>query len=507
MLRVVRTETGLVQGLPAADPRITSFKGIPFAAPPTGDNRWRAPQPAQAWAGILPAHDFAPMSMQPPTVIDVANIYTREWSVDPDLPMDEDSLHLNVWTPAMRTDEKLPVFVWFFGGGLQVGHTAEMEFDGERIARRGVVVVTLNYRLNVFGFMCHPELTAEAPDAPANFGHLDQQAGMQWVRRNIAAFGGDPDHVTIGGQSAGGGSVMSQLTCLDNEGLFHRAIVESGAIMPVYDGNRMPGNWPALREAEREGVDFLAYLGVSTIAEARLLPAVEIRDKCMAYGRFWGTVIDGRFCQGNSFARFVHNQRLMVPVLWGNTSSEFFHGPVVDSLDALRQMARERFGEEAETYLSLIRADEGTLADVTARASVSSIEHALRVAVQKCGTDSGEVQLYRYVFDAEIPGWDNPGTFHSVDLWFFFETLAKCWRPFVGKHYDLARQMCNYWVHFIKNGNPNGPDSNGKDLPVWDPCTAEAPYGMYFGDDARFLREPPAELMRFLVDHARIGGS
>jgi para-nitrobenzyl esterase len=212
MLREVKVENGIVKGLPAADPRITSFKGIPFAAPPVGENRWRAPQPAKDWNGVLKAFEFAPISMQAKTVIDENNIYTREWNVDPDIPMDEDCLYLNVWTPSCSGNEKLPVFVWYFGGALQFGNTAEMEFDGERIARRGVVVVTVNYRLNVFGFLCHPEITAEAPGAPANFGNLDQQAGTQWVKRNIAAFGGDPNNITIGGQSAGGGSVLSQLT-------------------------------------------------------------------------------------------------------------------------------------------------------------------------------------------------------------------------------------------------------------------------------------------------------
>lgn len=157
MIRVVKIENGMVRGLPAADPRITSFKGIPFAAPPVGENRWRAPQPVEDWEGVFDALEFAPISMQAKTVIDVNNIYTREWSVDPEIPMDEDCLYLNVWTPAKSADEKLPVYVWYFGGGLQVGHTAEMEFDGERIARRGIVVVTINYRLNTFGFCATPK--------------------------------------------------------------------------------------------------------------------------------------------------------------------------------------------------------------------------------------------------------------------------------------------------------------------------------------------------------------
>lgn len=228
MLRIAKVENGTVQGLPAADPRITSFKGIPFAAPPIGDNRWRAPQPAADWEGVLHAYQFAPVSMQVRQELDDNNIYTREWAVEPDIAMSEDCLYLNVWTPAKHPGEKLPVFVWYFGGGLQVGHPAEMEFDGERIARRGIVVVTINYRLNAFGFLCHPEITAEAPEAPANFGNLDQQAATRWVKRNIAAFGGDPDNITIGGQFAGGGSVMSQLTSPQNEGLFRGRLLKAG---------------------------------------------------------------------------------------------------------------------------------------------------------------------------------------------------------------------------------------------------------------------------------------
>ncbi|MBO7700805.1 MAG: carboxylesterase family protein, partial [Eubacteriaceae bacterium] len=174
MIRKAKVEGGVVVGIPAADPRITAFKGIPFAAPPVGENRWRAPQPVIPWEGERKCWTFAPISMQHIPGLDLNNIYSREWNVDPEIPMDEDCLYLNVWTPAKSTDEKLPVFVWFFGGGLREGNPAEMEFDGERIARRGIVVVTVNYRLNVFGFLSHPQLEAEQPDAPANFGHLDQ---------------------------------------------------------------------------------------------------------------------------------------------------------------------------------------------------------------------------------------------------------------------------------------------------------------------------------------------
>ena len=499
MLRLVKVENGLVQGLPAADPRITSFKGIPFAAPPTGENRWRAPQPAEDWEGIYNAYAFAPVSMQVRQEIDDNNIYTREWAVEPDIAMSEDCLYLNVWTPAKDPSEKLPVFVWYFGGGLQVGHTAEMEFDGERIARRGIVVVTINYRLNVFGFLSHPDITAEAPEAPANFGHLDQQAATRWVKRNIAAFGGDPDNMTIGGQSAGGGSVMSQLTSPQNEGLFQKAIVQSGVFTPLYPGNRMPRFRRTLAEAEQEGVTFFEYLGVSSLAEARELDAVYLRDKAVAYKGFWGTVEDQKFSVGNPFELFMENKRLMVPVMLGHTSSEFFSAPNVSSVEELRQMAEEMFGDDAENFLKLCQIDSANVALSKEKAAVSSIEYAIRVLGHENTNSGANTPMYYYNFDADIPGWDNPGTFHSVDLWFFFETLAKCWRPFVGKHYDLARQMCNYWANFIRSGDPNGEDSTGDQLPTWAPYTSDAPYGMLFADKSTFLEQQPSDMMQFLV--------
>ncbi|MBO6090244.1 MAG: carboxylesterase family protein, partial [Lachnospiraceae bacterium] len=191
MLRKVMTENGMVRGLAGNNTRITVFKGIPFAAPPVGDLRWKAPQPAANWEGVPDAYKFGPISMQDvPGLSD--DIYVRDWHVDPEIDMDEDCLYLNVWTNAKSADEKLPVLIWFFGGGFQWGYPPEMEFNGENIAKRGVIVVSVNYRLGAFGFLAHEDLCKESPDAPTNFGLLDQQAGIKWVKRNIAAFGGDP---------------------------------------------------------------------------------------------------------------------------------------------------------------------------------------------------------------------------------------------------------------------------------------------------------------------------
>ena len=275
MLRQTTIKNGKVRGLPGNDPRITVYKGIPFAAPPTGDLRWKAPQPCEDWEGTLEAFQFGPISVQDQPAVGT-DVYCKEWHVDPDIPMSEDCLYLNVWTPAKSADEKLPVLLWYFGGGFQWGYTAEMEFNGERLARRGIVVVSVNYRLAALGFLAHPELTAESPDAPANFGLLDQKAGLNWVYENIAAFGGDPENITIAGQSAGGGSVLNQITNKDNFGLIKGAVIMSGLIRFPGDDILLPVD---LKKAEEKGKEFLDFLGVKNIAEARKLDAFEIRNK------------------------------------------------------------------------------------------------------------------------------------------------------------------------------------------------------------------------------------
>ena len=495
MLRTVKTETGLVRGTPAADPRITAFKGIPFAAPPVGNLRWKAPQPAASWEGVKDCIEFAPISVQNIPGLNKDDIYTREWNVDPEIPMNEDCLYLNVWTPAKSADEKLPVYVWYFGGGLQVGNPAEMEFDGERLARRGIVVVSVNYRVNVFGFLAHPELTAEAPEAPANFGHLDQQAGLLWTKRNIAAFGGDPDRITIGGQSAGGMSVLAQLNCPANEGSIQGAIVESGIFMGFYQ----PRVLETLADAEKRGEDFFAFLGVKNLEEARALSAEYIRDKNNEYQGRWGNVTDGVFQPANYMDSLRSGKLLDVPLMMGYTDDEFFAVPEAESEESLRELAQRQFGERAEEFLSLIKAEEG-LEAAKENARVSTIKNAVHAAFRMMEKNGMTSPRYFYAFGPEIPGWDHPGAFHSSDLWFFFETLAKCWRPFTGKHYDLARQMCNYWVNFVKTGNPNGEDADGSSMEAWAPYQLEEPICMGFRDMPKAEVSETSPLEELLIE-------
>lgn len=507
MIRKVKVENGWVKGLPAADPRITSYKGIPYAAPPVGENRWRAPQPCPDWAGEREAYAFSPIPMQAPISADPKNLYDREWHVDKEIPMSEDCLYLNVWAPADGRKD-MPVFVWYFGGGLQVGYSAEMEFDGERIARRGIVVVTVNYRVNSFGFLCHPEITREAPDAPGNFGFLDQQAATRWVKRNIAAFGGDPNNITIGGQSAGGMSVCAQLTCRENAGLFQRAIIQSGAFVPPYPFDF--GLCNDLKDAEEAGRKFFDFLGVKGLAEARQIDAVTLRNKTLewdgkfGWGKTFGEAVDGQFSRRRSQQWFLDPDRLPVPILMGHTGNEFTACPPAKDEAELRAFAK-RFGKNEQAFLSCFPAPV-TEESIRKDGEVCSIRFAVQAADRVIAKSAAPTPIYYYMFNGEMPGWDHPGAFHSSDLWFFFETLAKCWRPFTGKYYDLARQMCDYWCNFIKSGDPNGRTIHGEPLPAWPAYDAANPVRMEFTDTARPAPCPETKLETVLLDKYFEGG-
>ncbi|MBQ6514085.1 MAG: carboxylesterase family protein [Clostridia bacterium] len=498
MLRQVKTENGWVRGIEAADPRITAFKGIPFAAPPTGKNRWRAPQPCENWAGVRDCSRFAPISMQwIPGLGD--DIYCREWHVDPEIPMGEDCLYLNVWTNAKKAGEKLPVLVWFFGGGLQCGYPAEMEFDGERIARRGIVVVTVNYRVGALGFLTHPQISREQPEAPANFGNLDQQAGLKWVQRNIAAFGGDPEKVTIAGQSAGGGSVMSQVACKANAGLFRNAVVMSAMIFDPYL-RREIGRPELLKDAEKKGEDFFAWLGVKTLEEARAVDAVKLQrsyEKYMESHIPFFTVQDDLFCVGDPIALYRTGNCVDVVMMAGNTADEFHN--TVDAKDEaeLKKEAERLFGDGAKEFLSFPETKKAVPGQ--GYAPVSGIECTVKGVLGDVAKNGKKG--YSYIFSPDMPGWDDPGTFHSSDLWFWFETLAKCWRPFTGRHYDLARQMCDYFCNFIRTGDPNGKDLCGLPLPRWETWSEEKPCTMMFlKDGAAPSAEPLSPFKAFIRD-------
>ena len=472
MLRTVQTALGPVEGLAAPEPEITVFRGIPFAAPPVGDRRWRAPRPVEPWPGTLAAYDFAPACPQP-TPGGSNEFYDREWGTDPAIELNEDCLYLNIWTPALRgnrrdtrvvADHPLPVMVWIHGGAYQTGCTAEKEFDGSALARRGVVVVSVGYRLNVFGFLAHNRLREEAEarhdDEPyANFGFLDQRAGIRWVVKNIAAFGGDPENITIFGQSAGAGSVLAQICSPLNRGLFQRAIMQSGAGLGMFNRHQQ-----SLEDGHRTAERLFEALGVSSLDEARQVPAAELLAAAEALpvppesGREgdwsmmvnWVPCVDGRFITDQYARTISRGEQNEVEILLGNTTGEFME------TDA-----------------------DGTLLPAGEVGNLKLIAEWIR---------GGRKAPYYYRFDVAMPG-DDAGAFHSSELWFSFGTLATCWRPFVGWHYDLSRRMVAYWTNFAATGDPNGPDVDGTPLPEW---TRYAPFGgdaMRLGQRTRMIRD------------------
>lgn len=496
MLRSTTIPQGQLLGIPGADPRITAYKGIPFAAPPVENLRWHAPKPPAPWHGVRDCSRFAPISMQETPGEDASAFYSREWHVDPAIAMNEDCLYLNIWTPAKTRDEKLPVMVWIFGGGMTCGYTAEMEFDGERMARRGVVLVSVNYRLNSFGFLAHPDLTREAQaagEAPCNFGLLDQRAGIAWVKENIAAFGGDPDNITIFGQSAGGRSVWSHICSPMDKGLFQRAIVQSGGLTGEV------ARYPSLREAERRGLSFFEHLGVKTIEQARQLDASILLRKTLAWqGPRWSPVIDGAFLPRDPMDTIKLGQQNQICLMAGNTANEgaFRWG---NDLPTFLAGAKHRWGKDFDHMMELLNIQsEEDIARYYASTAFNMFEVGNRFAAQYWARQQRS-PVYLYRFNPSMPG-DDAGSFHSSDLWFVFETLAKCWRPFTGKHYDLARHMCNYWTNFARSGNPNGLDADGSPMPQWQDAGVNGDRVMYFGDTPVML--PPTEdaLLAFEIE-------
>lgn len=498
MLRETKVENGYLRGVPASDPLITVYRGIPFATPPVDELRWRAPQPAANWDGVRVCDTFGPISMQEAPGI-IPHFYTKEWYVDPRTPMDEDCLYLNVWTPASSAAEKLPVMVWFFGGGMTAGNTAEYEFDGERIAKRGIVMVSVNYRLNVFGFLSHPELTAEGiahGEPGANFGLLDQREGIRWVKRNIAAFGGDADNMTIFGQSAGGRAVWMHLTSPSEKGLYHRAIVQSGGIGSGFTG------YPTMDKTEQAGKDFLQHLGVSSIREARKIPAKELLEKTLACKtQRWGPTIDGVFLPMSPMKALASGKLNDVELLIGNTVDEAQGFRMGNDVNVFRERAERQYGSDFPEFDVLTGIDSQIKLDAYyASPAFSIFEKGNTFAAWKMDEYSRK-PAYIYRFAPDIPGGDGAGAFHSCDLWFVFETLQKCWRPFTGKHYDLARKMCNYWTNFARTGNPNGLDCDGTPLPEWKAARIGDWHVQLLSDEIKDIPGGPDPVLRFEVKH------
>lgn len=453
-LALVPTEAGLVSGVKTGD--ITAYKGIPFAAPPVGDLRWRAPQPVKHWSGARKCVAFSasPMQAKPAPFM----VYTSEFLI-PQSPISEDCLYLNVWTGAKTKADKRPVFVWIYGGGFTSGGSACPIYDGEATAKKGVVFVSINYRVGVFGFLAHPELTKEANGkASGNYGLLDQVAALKWVKRNIAAFGGDPNNVTIGGQSAGSMSVNCLVASPLTKGLFNRAIAESGSLVaknPLLAAN-------TLRAAETQGTKLAEKAGAKSLAEMRAMPAEEVLKKFQ--GRF-APIVDGYVLPESVPEIFAANKQNHVPLITGWNDDEF--GGQTKSKEDFKKWAESQYGADAQTFLKYFPAetDEQAIESQTklSRDQVFAVAGFKWAALQSKYANS---PVYVYNFDRKVPAegeMKKYGAFHTAEVPYMLDNLKFLNnRPFEPADRELARTMSAYWVNFIKTGNPNGAG-----LPEW----------------------------------------
>jgi para-nitrobenzyl esterase len=422
----VRIEGGQVEGVAGRLPGVAVFKGLPYAAPPTGELRWRAPRPVVPWKGVKKADAFSRIAPQwvPPH----GSFYQKEFQYEPDrIGMSEDCLFLNVWTPAQDASERRPVMLWIHGGAFLGGHGGELEFDGEALAGKGVLLVTINYRVGVLGFLAHPELSAVSETGTSgNYGILDQIAALRWVRDNIASFGGDPSNVTIFGQSAGAMSVQVLIASPLARGLFHRAVLQSGGGIHALHDNQ------PLALAERNGPRVAAAYGVASIAEMRTLCAREIVDNAPRPdlgSKDPGAIqfapnVDGNVLLEEASDAILHGAPRDIPLLIGMTADDFTEGP------GMHERLERAIFAWAELQLQQKR--------IPAR-------------------------LYR--FDRRLPG-DDAGAFHSSELWYVFGTLDRCWRPFTAADRELSERMVRYWANFARTGDPNG-----EGLPEWPAYT------------------------------------
>jgi para-nitrobenzyl esterase len=458
-----------VHGKLSADGRVRDFLGIPFAAPPVGKLRWKPPQPAAKWRGVRQATAFGSRCMQ-------ASIYEDMVFRDPGIS--EDCLTLNVWTPANTGDSKLPVMVWIYGGGLNAGGSSEPRQDGEHLARRDVVVVSMNYRLNIFGFFAHPDLSAESPQhAAGNYGLLDQTAALRWVARNIGAFGGDPGNVTIFGESAGSMSVSAQMATPLARGLFAHAIGESGGLIgrPVR----------SLSEAEAYGVKFAqgafggARLpGLRAVKAANLLRAAQRACKAGDCGVL-SPDIDGYFLPEPVPQIYAAGKQAHVPLLAGwnrdEGTGQVLDAPERPTLESFRAMAAQRFGARADEFLKVYAAgnDEEALQAAEDFAGDTFIAYSTW-AWMEAHLKTGSSAVYRYRFDLASPGDPNHpvsgGAFHSDEIEYVFGNLdsrpGAAWRP---EDHALSELMQSYWTKFAKDGDPSGGG-----VPKWPAYDASA---------------------------------
>ena len=475
----VKIEGGLVSGIPGKDPSITAFKGIPFAAPPVGELRWRGPKQVVPWQGVRQADKFSASCIQ--NIVAERKPWTYELMTHGDIS--EDCLYLNVWTPAKSPAEKRPVFVYLYGGGFSEGSAAVPVYDGEGLAKKGLVMVTINYRVGVLGFLALPELTSESDHrASGNYGLLDQIAALQWVHENIARFGGDPSRVTLAGQSAGGMSVHDLTASPLAKGLFQRAIVESGGSSVERAG--VPGP-RKLAEAEADGQKLADSKGAKSLKELRAMSWQKLTETApgapLASVLRFAPIVDGYMLPAPVRDIFAQGKQNDVVTLTGANTGELGgfgppQGPVTS--ESFQKQARQRYGAQADEFLRLYPADTDEEAKLAQSQSVRDQALVSLYLWARERSKTAKTKVYEYLWDHALPGPDAArfGAFHTSEVPYVLNTLYMSDRPFTDADRNIAAMMSSYWANFAAAADPNG-----KDLAPWAPVSKN-PEIMEVGD-------------------------
>jgi para-nitrobenzyl esterase len=480
-----KVEQGVLQG--TKESGLTVYKGIPFAAPPVGELRWRAPQPAAGWKGIRPADKFAPECVQ--------------GGASPDgkaSDMSEDCLYLNVWTPAKSASDHVPVLVWIYGGGFAAGATSIPTYSGEVLAKKGVVLVSIAYRVGTLGFLAHPELSAESPEhVSGNYGLLDMIAGLQWIKKNIAAFGGDPDKVTIFGESAGGIAVSQLCASPLAKGLFEGAVSESGGSFGPPRPSGAPGeNMRRLATAEHDGEAFAVNAGVHSLAELRKLPAEKI--VAATRGLAWPNV-DGWVIPNDQYSLYDASKFNDVPVLIGYNSDEGASFSHDSSPKVYIDGVNKRYGSFADSLLKAYPVGEKSVPK-TARDLSRDAAFGWQTWIwARLQSERGHSKVFYYYFD-QHPDFAAGSEHEGFGAWHGREV------PYVFGHLNdlqneqpsatdrvISDAMATYWTNFAKYGDPNG-----KGMPTWPAFSDRQPQLMYFAGTAHIGPVPNTEGLKAL---------
>jgi para-nitrobenzyl esterase len=491
----LRIDSGVIRGLIAGDKKdVHVYKGIPYAAPPVGERRWKPPQPVSPWSGVRDCFEFGAACPQkvPAIFASIPEMAIRA-------PYSEDCLFVNVWTPAQRNSDKLPVLYWIHGGGYIMGAASQPLYDGEELARLGCVVVSINYRLALFGFLTHPALTQESSDkVSGNYGLLDQIEGLRWVKRNIAAFGGDPDRVTIFGESAGGGSVLCLMVAPQAKGLFHGAVAQSAPVMNLARLREAP---PGQKTAEQIGQSLIAACGLETTADAKQMRQLDAKAltqsapgepglgaplRLRPLSLRVGPIVDGHVIPDQPNALFAAGREHAVPLIVGNTRDEM----------ALMLMGAKWPADQA-AYLQKLKEDFGDLAESVAKAYPAQDAKQIRSAVIQLSSDLSFVSETRHIarthaaagqktFRYQFSRGTNRGflqslgAHHAAELAYLFQVPTL--RDDEGAR-RISRTLGRYWINFAATGNPNG-----QGLPDWPAYRTDAEEMVDFAEDVNVLK-------------------